>query len=347
MRVDLNALSLRSGGSGVQTYARELLRAFAEQPRNCEMRAVVAQADANEVPRGLATRTVRVPFDHGLTRKIMSAAFVRSPADVVHGLDTDAPLAGRAARVVTVHDLALFDAPWAFSPMLRFGKRQLVAQSIRRADHVIAVSDFTAQRVQDLFQRTSTVIHEAPAASFFVPDDRDVHAVQQKWALPERFVLYAGNLEPRKDVPTLAAACREAGVPLVVTGGAMQHVELPDTVRSIGYVTTDELRALYRVASVVAYVATYEGFGLPPVEAMASGGCVLATRVGALPEIASEGIEFVERGSVVSQAAAIRLLISDTERNDHRRRYGVTETQRLSWHTAAQAHIDCYINVVR
>ncbi len=133
------------------------------------------------------------------------------------------------------------------------------------------------------------------------------------YGLPPEFVLHVGNIEPRKDVPTLAAACREAGVPLVLAGGSIATVEVPAGARPLGYVDAARLPALYAAASAVAYVSRYEGFGLPPLEAMACGAAVVATRVGALPDLVDGAVEWVPAGDPGAQAAVIRSLVVDEE----------------------------------
>ena len=280
-------------------------------------------------------------FDSGLIRKARSACRVAN-VDVVHGLDSDQPLRSGIPTVTTVHDLALFDVPWAFSNVSGRVKRSLVGASIQRADAIVAVSAFTAERVRARFGRESTVIHEAAGRQFTTPSDDQVRAVVRKYALTEPFVLCVGNHEPRKDLACLAEACGLAGLPLVVAGGAVTTVAVPPGSRSLGYVPQTDLPGLYRAATVVGYVARYEGFGLPPVEAMASGGCVMTTRVGALPDIAVEGVEFVPIGSPEAQAKAIRSLHNDDDRATHRRVAAVREANALSWDRTAAATVAVY-----
>ena len=163
-----------------------------------------------------------------------------------------------------------------------------------------------------------------------------------KLALPERFVLHVGNLEPRKDVPTLARAAATAGVPLVLAGGHIVTIDAPPGAQLLGQVDPGDLPALYAAATVVAYVSRYEGFALPPVEAMACGAIVMATRCGALPEVAGDGIEFVPIGDADAQAAALRELVNDAARRAERSRAGLAAAAQLSWSAAAAATVDVY-----
>ena len=339
-RVALSALSLRSDGSGVQTYARELISALPRAWPAATFTALVARDVADLGPH-IERQTVLRGFESGLVRKVLSSCRVPS-ADIAHGLDTDQPLRASIATVATVHDLALFDVPWAFSSINGKVKRSLVAASIRRADALISVSDFTADRVRARFGRESTVIHEAAGTQFSVPSDDQVRAVLEKYRLTVPFVLFVGNHEPRKDLACLAEACSIAGLPLVVVGGAISNIALPPTSLVLGYVPQADLPGLYRAATVVGYVARYEGFALPPVEAMACGGCVMATRVGALPDIATEGIEFVPVGSPQTQAEAIRSLHNDVDKAAHRRSSAIGEAGMLSWSKAAMATAEVY-----
>ncbi len=278
----------------------------------------------------------------GLSRKIAATRMRFPDVHVVHGIDTDQPLNSRCPTVCTVHDLALFDVPWAFAAGRAIAKRRLVAASIRSADELIAVSQFTADRVRARFGRTCSVIHEAAGREFAPAQDTEVRAIRMKYALPDQFVLYLGNHEPRKDIASLAQACSLASIPLVVGGGAIIFGSAIPNVRTLGYIPAEDLAALYGAATVVGYVARYEGFGLPPVEAMASGACVMATRVGALPDIAREGIEFVPQGSPHAQAAALRRLLNDGALREHRRDHALQEAAMLTWRKTADATMAVY-----
>jgi glycosyltransferase involved in cell wall biosynthesis len=334
----LNALALHAGGSGVQTYCRELLRALPPVV-DADLTAVVQERARGELPPSVKARPR--PDCEGVRRTIESLRGT-GPCDLVHALDVDLPLRPVAASVATVHDLSLFDEPSAFGWARRVGKQVTTRQSIRRADAVIAVSAFTAERVKARFGRDAQVVLEAPGPGFSPPPDDVVAAVRARFSLPDQFVLHVGNLEPRKDVPTLARAAAAAGLQLVLAGGHIVTVDAPAGAQLLGQVEPEHLPALYAAATVVAYVSRYEGFGLPPVEAMACGATVMATRCGALPEVAGDGIEFVPVGDAEAQALALRELVNDPARRIERSRAGLAAAGRLSWRATANATVDVY-----
>ncbi len=336
-RIALNALALRPGGSGVQTYIRELLPALAVAVDGDVVAAVQRDVES-ELPPGVQP-LVR-PTADGVARALHGLRSL-GPADVVHGLDVDVPVCRRGPSVATVHDLAVFDVPWAFSRTRAGGERALVRRSLRRVDTVVAVSAFTAERVAARFGRTAVVTPLAPSTDLRPAPGHDVERVRRRYQLPPRFVLHVGTLEPRKDVPTLTWACRQVGVPLVLAGAGDGSPAAPGTVR-LGYVPRSDLAPLYGCATVVAYPSRYEGFGLPPLEAMACGAAVVATRVASLPDVLGDAAWLVPPGDGERLAQTIREVLGDTERRREMAKAGIERAASFTWTATASATAAVY-----
>ncbi|GGK33519.1 glycosyltransferase family 4 protein [Nocardia camponoti] len=333
------ALAYRPNGAGVATYQRELLAELPALLPTTPLSALIQADAAAELPSAITPLTR--PVAAGARRAWHGIAPLRG-VDVFHGLDVDVPLFGPRACVATVHDLSVFDVPWAFSRYRARGEQVLVRTALARADLLIAVSEFTASRLADRFGRDAVVVPLAPASWAAVPDAETVARVCEKYSLPSRFIIQVGTVEPRKQVAMLADAAKALDVPLVLAGAGSTGPDAPAGTVGLGYVDTADLPALYSAATVVAYCSQYEGFGLPPVEAMACGGAVVASAVGALPEVCGDGAVLVASTTVDAWTSVLRPLLADAEANLALRDRAVAAMSKLSWRSTAEATVVAY-----
>jgi glycosyltransferase involved in cell wall biosynthesis len=327
-----NALPLDARGGGVSTYIRELLAAMTSVTA-APLAAAVRPSGRDELP-GAVTPLVKREAD-GVARALIGA-WGFGPWELVHGLDVDLPLRSAGPTVSTVHDLAIFDVPSTFPRYRVAGERILVRHAIRRADAVVADSAFTAARIHDLLGRRATVVHLAPGTGMVPPSAANVDEVRTRYWLPDQFVLHVGNIEPRKDIPTLAEACRAAAIPLVLTGHSLWGHQPPAGALEIGHVPVADLPGLYGAATLVGYASRYEGFGLPPLEAMACGAAVVTTPVPSVTELVGDGAELFEVGDVEGLTTTLRQLVADGDRRRELAARGGQRVRALSWRRTAE-----------
>ena len=251
-------------------------------------------------------------------------------ADLLHCTTFRGPLRARVPFAVTLHDLALVRRPELFPRWHRWSGRAGIGPVARAADRVFAVSEFTKREAVELLgvpEEKVTVIGNAVDPAFSPSDTVSLGD----------YVLAVATLEPRKNLRRVADAAARAGVELRVAGApGWSGVETPGWV---GEVSDEELAALYRGARALVFPSLYEGFGIPVLEAMASGTPVVTSRGGATEEIAGGAAVLVDPFDVDAIAAGIR---EADARRDELRALGLARAQTFSWTAVADAVVGAW-----
>lgn len=262
------------------------------------------------------------------------------------------------AFVVTLYDLSFRHYPSNFEPEAVRAWEAYTQLAIERADHIITISEFVkAELIRSLGVAPDriTAIPLAPRTDDAQWSERSRLHLIANMGVVQPFVLYAGSVEPRKGVITLleAFARTKGGVRLVLAGKvwrqsqeaidvAIQRLRLGDRVSVLGYVTDHQLQALMESCTVFAYLSEYEGFGLPPLEAMKRGAPVLTTRAASLPEVVGNAAMLVEPGDVTATHEALDRLIGSSELRQSLREQGLLRAAQFSWSATATATFECY-----
>ncbi len=335
--VAFNALPCDASSAGVSTYIRELLGALRSLLPG-PMVAAVATGSEADLPFGV--EAVPRSRARGALRALQGLRDL-ARASVFHGLDVDLPAFTRAATVATVHDLAVFDVAATFPRHRVLGERLIVTAALRHADAVIAVSDFTAERLAARFKVEAVVIPEAPRPVMRVAAEEEVAAIRRRYDLPESFAFHVGTCEPRKNLAGVAEACDLAGLPLVLVGPAGWKCQAPPDARHLGFVPSDDLPALYGAATMSVYYSGYEGFGLPPLDSMACGCPVVTTAVPSVG-LAPQGAVVVPARNPERLAKALRELANDGDRRRELGREGRRAVAPLTWAATARQTVDVY-----
>jgi glycosyltransferase involved in cell wall biosynthesis len=256
--------------------------------------------------------------------------------DVLHCPSFRAPLRSPVPLVVTVHDLAVLRHPEVFNRWSRTYGRALVPRVVRAADRVIAVSEFTRRELVELVGVDEDRIR-------VVPNAVDAPFGAEGAAAAGDYVLAVGTIEPRKNLARLFEAMRGVELELRLVGergwGESDVVVQLHRFRSLGRVSDETLASLYRGARVFVYPSLYEGFGLPVLEAMASGTPVVTSRGGALEELTGGAAVVVDPLDPSSIRAGIEEALA---RADELRAAGLDRARRFSWRASAEATADVY-----
>ena len=364
MKVALMGRSMRGRFSGVVRYTDQLVRHLS--PRLGDDLTVFLTRAPDGLD-GLTMRRVRAPFPtpNEYLRALWEQTVVplevaRLRPDVYHSPNYILPLAVSCPTVVTIHDLFYLDAA-LHRLRSHLYLTVLATQAIRRATRIICVSAYTRDRLLERFPEAAArvrLVGEGVDPRFRPPAPEAVARAREAVGFDEPYVLFVGTVEPRKNLPRLIRAFGTAvgrgRLPhrLVIAGGqgwkdgpvreAYESSPVKGRIRLAGYVADDLLPAVYGGADVFAYPSQAEGFGLPPLEAMACGTAVLTSATSALPEVVGEAALLVDPQDEAAIAEGLERLLSDAGERRARAEAGLRRAAAFSWERTAEETLAVY-----
>lgn len=379
LRIVFDARHIKDFGFG--TYIRNLLRTFAQMgtPHHFILTGHAADREDLEALGGNFEVVTYERNDRDRLDNIAYPLFIRRfKADLCHIPLASVPLLMPRPYVVTVHDLAaiFFDTPQGWHHDLRMLR---LRRGLLRAEKVIAVSTATQDDVSrwlDIPPGRICRILSAPDPRFLnnlEPADTEDAAqlrdrVLERYQIRYPFLLYAGNIRPQKNVPRLVEAFallrgelenhpRYHDLRLIIIGDeisrypsvrrAVIQTRVENSVRFLGFVPIDTLRVFYQAADAFVFPSLYEGFGLPPLEAMAAGTPVVCSNVSSLPEVVGDAACMVSPDNVFDIMRGMKEVLLDSGLRETLRRRGFERLRHFSWETTALQVLSVYRDAAR
>lgn len=305
---------------------------------------------------------------------LVSAVLLSEKLDLFHGPANVVPITYPGKCVVTIHDLAIYKHPSWFPRGQAFSRRFLVPKSVKKAKGIIAVSGATKKDLIKKFKAPAgkiSVVYEGVTSAVGKSRARsgkniNKEGILKKYKIADKYVLFVGTLDPRKNIPQLLRAFNSLfqkkakkleGIELVIAGAkgfqyeevfeAIKSLKFGYKVRYLNYVPHDDKAALMKNASCFVFPTLYEGFGLPVLEAMSLGVPVITSKISSIPEITGSAAVLVNPESTTEIAAALKKVLGNKKLREKMGQAGQKQAAKFSWEKSAKQTLKVYQAAVK
>lgn len=359
-KIVFNALQFNRNSSGIGVLLRELCTSyFCTTQRDCQ---IILSHDSPEIRESEKVEQIRIPWKNSQrVRRIFFQSFLLGKRfcrdSVLLATDSKIPffLPKSCVLVPIITDLAVFRMPevYKLSRVILWKLQYLYLR--KRADFFLAISEFTKNEIKELLHIPENKISVIPCACsniFARVEDQSIkNRLKSKYNLPEKYVLFVGNLNPRKNLKRLIQAFDL----LIERGGYEHHLVIAgdqgwkfdreetlnlirhrDKIHFIGFVPDEDMAALYSASSLFAFPALYEGFGIPVIEAQSCGTPVLTGNSSSLPEVGGEGALYVDAYNTEDICRGLCEILGNEQLAEHLVKKGYKNVSRFSWKDSAK-----------
>jgi len=369
MRVGIISATLNESLTGVPNYTYNLikeLRKFLDKDS-----FYLINYTYNKFFKNLNEIVVKNPFNkYGLASYIWYSYLPLSPSLEKHNLDVihnpyQVPTLFKFKQkyIITVHDIMQILFPKEVKPLVHLVQKTMLPRTLKTADKIIADSYNTKKDIIKYFKIPEDkikVIHLGVDEDYKPLPKEKMESIKKKYNINHPFILYVGALKPSKNIPTLIKAfykLKKQGLPykLVITGKKrwkykevfklIDKLNLSKDTIFTGYVPKEDLPALYNAADLFVSPSLYEGFGLPPLEAMACGTPVITSNTSSLPEVVGDAGIMVDPYDVDGLSKAMYEVLTNDGLREELRKKGLERAKLFSWKECAEEHLKVYEEV--
>ena len=360
LRVGIDGRAFSSPAAGVRRYVHQLVPALLELGEPLD---VVALGGEGQAPAGVirVAEPVHLPTNLGWALTGLPAAARRAGVDVIHAPAYTAPFLTRTPLVLTIHDVSYERHPEWYPYRRDWLRRAFYRESAKAAAQILTDSSFSKAEIVAAYGIDADRIAVAPlgAASGFAPADRAT-PVDLPAGITTPFLLHVGDLHERRNLPMLVDALLDvrrhfgtaAAVSLVLAGidrgvgdglcAMAAEAGMPEAVIRLGPVEDARLESLYCAAAALVYPSLYEGFGLPVLEAMASGTPVIASNAASIPEVLGDAGILLPPSEPAAWAQAILKVLNDETLRESMRASGLARAATFTWSRTARLTLAAY-----
>ncbi len=371
MKILIDATSITKIKAGVGVYAKNLLDRLTRAPGTLQI-VILAQDDDAELDFSyhpnvtmlwVPARLFRIlPLRVLLEQVYLPLVLLLRGIKVVHSLHYALPLfCFGTRRVVTFHDMTFFTMPEVHRPFHLPYFKAFMRASVRQADHIIFISRSALKDCTAMLGRphgsTSVIPHGKSEAFRPQSPGENLDRLREKYHLAERFVLYIGTIEPRKNLPRLVeafatVAAKDPAIQLVIAGkmgwmaeglfATIERLHLASRIVFTGFVAEEDKPSLLSACTMFVYPSLYEGFGLPALEAIACGAPTITSNTSSLPEVVGDAALLIDPTDTEALAAAMEKLLSSPDLREELKKKGPAQASQFTWERTAALTADVY-----
>ena len=367
MRIGLITAAMDERKAGIGIYSYNLTKSLLKIDKKNEYVLIHQRHTDDEIYREneeLVFTCPRIPLRKTICNNLILSWKIKNlDFDIVHDLSQVSPFlfSSSSKKILTIHDLTPVLFPETHGLIHAYMQKHVVPMTLKNIQIIIADSENTKRDIANYFKISDDKIKVVYIGidEKFRPS-ANARNIREKYNIGDYFILYVGTLEPRKNIPTLIRAfyiAQKKGVncKLIIAGGegwkyqgiykAVEDLKLSNSIIFLGYVPDDDLPQLYSAADLFIYPSLYEGFGLPPLEAMACGCPVISSNTSSLPEVVGEAGLMVNPYDADEIANAIYKGLNDEKLREKMIEKGLERAKTFSWKKCAEKTLEVYESV--